>query len=427
MRGSRTGNLLSPRARRVVIFVAFASAVGFLVTLLYGKQLMAPAAGQRDSYGAGPLGHRAFAETFERLGYFVAQNRGARFDGTQSPMLFLEPQEKGRAGGFEHRLEEALASRSEAGLPTLVVLPKWQLAPSPDGVPLLIHDPVASFSVLGALTMPGDLHVVSGTGERRLEGTLGSFRIDVPSLQVFTRIGAYDEVLLDDAEGAVVVRTDTGAIVVSDPDAFHNYDFHRADHAALAFAILQVLGIEDTLVIDETFHGHGVTYSLGEALGEFPAVLLVIQALLLMFLVVMLGSSRFGPPTMDPPMGHGPQEAIAVAASVLSQGRGVSLLAHEYVRELVLDLHSRLGLPEHPSIDEQATRIDQVAQQRGALPRAVLLLARSRALTPKSVANTWALVQDAHAFRTELLAPARRRPTETSPRDRAAPSDREAA
>lgn len=426
MRGSPTGNLLSPGARRAVIFIAFASAVGFIVTLLYGKQLMAPAAGQRDSYGAGPLGHRAFAETFIRLGYYVSQNRGARFDGTRSPMLFLEPEEKGRAGGFEHQLQEALASRSEAGLPTLVVLPKWQLVPSQDGVPTLIHDPVASFAVMGALTMPGDLHVVSGAGERRLEGTLGSFRVDVPSLQVFTRIGAYDEVLLDDAEGAVVVRTDTGAIVVSDPDAFHNYDFHRGDHAALALALLQTLGIEDTLVIDETFHGHGVTYSLGEALGEFPAILLVIHALLLMLLVVMLGSSRFGPPTLDPPMGHGPQEAIAVAASVLSQGRGVAPLAHEYVRELLLDLHSRLGLPEHPSIDGQATRIDQVAQQRGALPRAVLLLARSRALTPKSVANTWALVRDAHVFRTELLAPARGAP-QTSPRERAAPPDREAA
>lgn len=397
--------VFSPWVRRGVLLVAFLGCAGMLGTMLFGKKLLAPAAGTNDSYGAGPLGHRLLAETSERLGYFVAQNRGSRFDTTQSPLLFLEPETRGRSGGFEHRLGDAYDARSAAGLPMMIAMPKWMLVPSQTGIPTLTPT-TAAFDVFEELGMPADIARSEHEGPRMLTGVLGSFEVEVPSLQVFRSVGPYDEVLLEDPEGAVVLRTPEGALIVSDPDFFHNFTFHLADHAALFATLLQNMEIEDTLVIDETFHGHGHQFSLGEVLGEFPAILLVAHALFVLLLVVTLGATRFGPPRQSAPVAHGPAEGIAVAASVLAEGQSFRRLCQEYVQEILADLHDRLGLPERTPLRDRPTQIDRVAQHRGLLPRAADLQQRAAMITNKTLSQGWNVVREAHAFRSALLGPA---------------------
>ncbi len=419
-RGSDRPDVFSTGARRAVIVVVLASAAGVIASLLYGARFAVPQAVETDSYGAGPLGHRVFAETLEALGYHVLQSRGDRFEGIQSPVLFLEPEVEARVEGRRHELHEALARRVEAGHTSVVVLPKWRFqvglhASEPpvqrvdserlDGV----YDAVFANQGEWPDAPPRLYEGVEEHGRHTLAGLLGTFEVEVPRLQTIQRIPPGAEVHLDSATGAVVLRDARGVWIVSDPDLLHSFNLHRADHALLWATFVEALG-SDTIVIDEVFHGHGKVLSLGDALGRFPAILLVVQALLVIVLLVLLGSRRFGPPREEVEIGAGPREAIAVSASVLADGQPIERLTYNYVVEVLQDLHRRLGLPDASTLVARADRIDEVCKHRRLPPEARRLLddAGRLAGTTKQHAEAWKLARAAHAFRSKLLEPVAR-------------------
>ncbi|MEM9068389.1 MAG: hypothetical protein AAGE52_07775 [Myxococcota bacterium] len=409
-RGSETGDIFSPWVRRAVLTVVFVSGAAVVGTLLYGAKLVLPQAGSTDSYGGGPIGHRAFAEVMERLGMHVLQGRTDRYENGSAPLLFLEPAVEARIEGRLHRLADAVERRGEAANPTVVVLPKWDFAVGlvadgrVAGVPKGRIDEV--FDAALGIDDPG-LQVAQSDdmqGYYRLEGLLGEFAAEVPQLQTIAQIPVGATVLLESPFGAVVVESANGTVVVSDPDLIHSFNFHRADHAALWVAILDRFG-SDTIVIDETFHGHGKVLSLKEALGQFPTVLLVVHALLLLVLLFLLGSKRFGPPEESVGYGHGPQEAIAVAASVLADGQPIGRLTYNYVVEVLQDLHRQLGLADTPTLLARAEGIDTVAQQRGVPAVAVSLLNQANGLGEgrRVHGEAWKIARAVHSFRMRLL------------------------
>ncbi|MFT5357037.1 MAG: hypothetical protein ACI9KE_004267 [Polyangiales bacterium] len=426
MRGSKRGTILTTGRRRIVIALAILSAAATVVSMLYGAKLRGMTPTAMDSYGAGPLGHRLFAETLIELDYFVAQNRGANFTGTPNPLWFLEPKAQGRAGGFDQELAPVLAERAAVGLPTIVVLPKWLLYPTRDNVPTIGQDSVGPGLIRDAALPGAQLTLIEGDSVRELTGILGTFVVELPNLQVFTSIGSYDEVLLDAAEGAVVVRSASGGIVVSDPDIFHNYNFHRAQHADLALAILQrgFSSTSDTLVFDEVFHGHGAQFSLGEAMGEFPAVLIVVHLVLVMLILFSMGTRRFGPALSAEPIGHGPMEAIEVSASVLADGQGAGSIVFQYVCEVLQHAHSNLGLPTKPTLDAIAASLDEALVRRGGTAAALRLYARAIELRfeKKNSAELWRIATAVHSFRDELLARRRGAQDSTKRKDIASPN-----
>ena len=408
-RGAARADVFSPWMRRLVLGILFVSCCGVVFGLFWGARFAIPQAGETDSLGGGPIGHRAFAETLERAGMHVLQMRSDRYETASSPMLFIEPRPEARVEGRLHQLRDVLIDRDRAGVRSMVVLPKWsfQVGLVMDGAVNPVT-PERLGRVVEAIDYVGDASAARVTlqeGESRdvLEGILGSFAVDVPQLQTFATPPALSTVLLESARGAVVVELANGIVVVSDPDLIHSYNFHRADHAALAFSLVQRLG-GDTVIIDETFHGHGAVLSLKEALGQFPAVLVLIHVLAVFMLVLMLGSKRFGPPEVDAGYGAGPEEAIAVAASVLADGQAIGRLAYNYVVEVLGDLHRQLGLPDGASIDARAQRIDTAAEQRRVPPVATKLLQEARAQADgKQAAEAWKIARAAHGFRSRML------------------------
>ncbi len=402
-------DIFSPRVRRVLTVTLFVSAVAVVTTLLYGAKFVSPQPGPTDSYGTGPLGHRAFAETMEHLGLHVLQSRGDRYDAGSAPLLFIEPANEARVEGRLRRLRDAIASRRDAHLPTIVVLPKWTFGVGlvPDGAASRVG-PNALKPVVAA-ALPHERATVElrddTEGHFRLEGPLGSFAAETPGLQVVTTPPTGATVLLETEFGAVVLRDPNGTVVVTDPDLLHSYNFHRADHAALWMALLEQLEA-DTLVIDETFHGHGKVLSLREALGQFPPILLVVHGLLLLLLLFWMGGRRFGPPLPDATRGYGPQEAIAVAASVLADGQPVGRLAYHYVLELLEDLRRRLGIGGTPSLEALAKRLDRIARERRVPPDWSRLLRRAHELRDRTRGahpEAWKVVLSAHQLRQRLL------------------------
>ena len=404
------GQILGRWGRRAVLFAAFISVASVVGTLLYGSRLVPMTPMQSDSYGYGPIGHHAFAETMKRLGSNVVISRSDRFDGPTAPMLFVEPAVHARVEGKDVDLADALLERSLAGLPTVVVLPKWQLF-SGAVEPFLSLVPESADEVLD-VALPSDaaaavqrtvrVKETDGQGHHELYGVLGTFTVLAPSLQVITQVPPTATVLLEAAHGAVVVVAADGTVVVSEPDLIHNYNLARADHAAMWWTLFTDYE-SDTLVMDEVFHGHGKTHSLGRALGEFPAVLLVCHLLLLLLLLVVLGSRRFGPALPPFRHGHGPTEAIGVAAHVLADGQKLADLVQEYVAQVVVDLADRLGIPPRGTVEQRAEAIDAVAAHRNQPTRALELVRAARGLASGGGGKPWQIARAAHTHRARML------------------------
>ncbi len=405
------GTIFGIWGRRIILAMILLSAAGTVGSVVWGARFVTPRAHTSDSYGAGPLGHLAFVETLEELGYHVLQNRGSGFERPRGPVLFLEPNGMARVDGIEFELADVIERRRLAGLPSVVVLPKWTF---PVGLGTGIAERVSARETRAALdaVFPearygqdkrGDVQSTSLSYER-LSGVSGEFSVTVPELQVVDHLPSGVEVLLDTSEGAVVLRAD-GVLLVSDPDFLHTFNFHRADHAVLWASILSSYQ-SDVIVVDEVFHGHGTSLSLREAVGEFPTVLILVQALVVLSILFLLGTRRFGPPLPLRPIGRGPEQAIAVAAGVLSDGQPLGRLVFNYTVAIITETHRALGFEDGVTIDQQAQRIDRQAERNGVAAEMLRALQAARAKQAERIGSkeTWKPALSAYRVRTELLA-----------------------
>jgi len=397
--------------RRVLLTLLTLSAGAGLAAILYGARMVEPQAGPSDSYGAGPIGHRVLAETLERMHVPVFQNRGDDYARATAALLFLEPGRDARVEGRLRWLADAISERGDLERPSIVVLPKWRFGggSSADGSVVEVDDERMTEVIESCFRMQGaSLTLRRRDAERptssHLLGPLGEFAVDVPRLTSLAEIPAGATTLLQSEEGAVVIEAEDGTLVLTDPDLVHSFNFHRADHAALFMALLERLHA-DSVVIDESFHGHGRVLSLSEALGKFPAILIVAQMLLLLVLLFAFGSRRFGPPEDARHHRFGPAEAIAVTASVLAQGQSLSQLSERYVQAVLDDVHQKLGLPEARDVTARADAIDAIAAVRHVHGQARSLLARAATLSAGRLghAEAWRVAREAYELRRELI------------------------
>src|SRR5690606_35346621 len=215
------------------------------------------------------------------------------FARVRAPVLFIEPGgTEAIVDGERVTLEDALRERADAGLASIVVLPKWswQLG---EAAPDEGAQDVLSAALPGATLVRAE-PINEPMRNRSATGSLGEHAISIPWLQT---IEGHDEALLSSEGRAIVVRRTDGGIVLSDPDLVHNWNLHRADHARLVLDVIRMAGESagDAVVIDEVFHGHGERRSLGSALGEFPAGLLEVHAAFVVPRPARVGSRRVGP------------------------------------------------------------------------------------------------------------------------------------
>ncbi|MBU0756381.1 MAG: hypothetical protein KJ645_14660 [Planctomycetes bacterium] len=127
------------------------------------------------------------------------------------------------------------------------------------------------------------------------------------------------------------------------------------------------------------FHGHSDKRTLGAALGRFPALLLVVQAFLLVLLCLMSGLKRFGVP-IPPKMrrGRGPREVVTVSAKLLSHGERTDTLVAQYINDVIGDLTLRFKSSKSSSDLGQAEMLDALALRRGFRPYAKTMVCAAR-------------------------------------------------
>jgi hypothetical protein len=398
--------VFTDRTRPFVAGVAILSFVATIAALVFGPQLASREAQPRDSYGGGPLGHRAFVETLDALGVRVTRWTRPRWDEVSAPLFLIEPNDRAIVVEDEYYdVGDIVRARMTADLVTVLVLPKWDPAMFGAVEPSSFRD---LESLLESLPLHVELVYVDEDERfrwqsftaREADGTARALELRAPR-----RITGGEPVLSDGA-GSFVVSDDKHLLyVVSDPDLLHSFNLQRGDHAAFWSHFVRETLHADAITIDEVFHGTTATRSITELFASWPGVLALVHAAFMVIVLLAMGRKRFGPPDPIPEaLGRGPREVIDVAASVLANGTRVPTLALRYVEDLVSDLHRRLALGEAKTDDERAQLVDAAAKRRDVAPRAVEILATARALESRRRAGeALALARDASFFRARML------------------------
>jgi hypothetical protein len=406
--------MFSARARAAIIVIATVSLIATVVTLLYGQRLHEPGPDGIDSFGRSAIGHRALVEFYEAAGIHTLVDREGLHARATAPMLFIEPQVEVVVDGRRLQLEQVLAERKKAGLDSIVVLPKWSFGP--DDAVVRVDKQRAQRVLDAATRYDGGLELrredlpIPETvmlREWTVSGSAGRRRVVLQERQAL-RI---DDSIEFDAElgsesTALIVRErqrirEGVTLIVSDPDLFHNYNLQRGDHGQLALDLLEALD-SDAVVIDEVFHGHAYHRTLGAALGRFPAVLLVVQGLIVALLFALAGARSFGRPREPAPERRSTDALIELAVRVLLDGRRSLPITTSYVSRTLTATADRLGIPEAPTVQARARAIDRLAEQRGLEGGAVELADELGRAKPRNLRNHLALARRAYALRQRL-------------------------
>jgi hypothetical protein len=372
------------RTRSIVIGLACLSLFATIAVLVFGRQLAPPPAQPRDSYGRGPLGHRAWVETLSALGVHVVRWTRPDYDDVSAPLFVIEPEasEYTAPDGTHISLGELCESRSSLGRMTVIVLPKWtigMLGSIGPELPGRVQGTLDGTPFAGTqIVWPR--HITATRDEITASSpTLGDRHLEIPWPQ--TVVGAVP-VLTGPTGSFIVSHTDARTFLIADPDLLHNFDVQRADHAALAHDFVTEVLHADTIVVDEVFHEHVETRSLAQAFAHFPGALALVHGTMLVLVVLLYGRKRFGPPRpMPAPYGRGPREVIEVASGVLASGQSIERLAPRYVEQVILDAHRRLGLSEGKTLAQKAAALDALLVRRGKLADATRLLETSQSAT----------------------------------------------
>ncbi len=409
------GNAFTDRTRAIVVTLAVISLLATLGAIVFGRSLTSPPALPRDSYGRGPLGHRAWAETMQALGLHVVRWTRPRYEDVSAPLFFIEPDhaEITAPDGTTTSLGEICRARSEQGRITVIVLPKWVLGMFGQAGPEL---PSHVYDALEGTSFEGTQVVwqphITGARESITASSpiLGERHLEIPWPQ--TVIGPTP--ILSGPTGTFIASDPSGRVfLISDPDLLHNFDVQRADHAAITHEMITEILHADTIVIDEVFHEHVETRSLGAIFAHFPGILALIHGAIVILVVLFYGRRRFGPPRQTPaPYGRGPREVIEVAAGVLASGQAVERLAPRYVEQVILDAHRRLGLSEGKSIAQKAAALDAILVRRNLAPDAARLLETSQSATRETALSVAAR---ATQLRESLLGTSKKTPPRERP------------
>lgn len=420
--------IFSSNARIAILLIALLSLAGSVITALYGEKIVPPPSRDSDSFGKGPLGHKAFVEFFENMGFSVHRLRHDNHETIASPLWFLEPEWKAMFSDGEVRLDDILIERYHAGLPTVVALPKWKLERDPSGKRRA--SPVADYKVhriLQAVTLEKILylkvnkdeyaHLTVREKQAEVRGlrNMHAFQVSLPNARTVSLPEDEGFVIAGTRDAALAFRypdEESNLVVLSDPDLLHNFNLHKGEHAAFLYALAENISPSRNLILDEAFHGHSRTRSLGAAMGEYPPVLIVIQASLLGLLCVWAGLKRFGVPIPIPPRrGRGPGEVVSVAASLMSRGKRIDLMVGRYLTDILDDLGARLKITQKGVIKSDraalAKRIDTLALRRNEEPFAEDLhqiaqrLAKGRRLGDRAALR---YAEKAWKFRTSMLS-----------------------
>lgn len=376
--------VFSKPARIVLLMVGAVSTIAILVWFFFGHQLEVVRSAGPDSFSLSALGHHGLTQVLENEGYTVHVSRAAtELKAKNAGLLVLaEP----RIDPDDQEQVEELRDLIHSAQRVLLVLPKRRALADPrnpawvSSVTNAEHEYVRAVlnTVLPSANVAHPETLSWNDGERaspRLtdpqlisEAKLGTPLIHAREGEFFTRLGYED---------------DSTVWILSDPDLIANHGLDEPGNLELIrqlFAEMTASG--GGIVIDETFHGHEASPSIGKLLTEFPLVITTIQAILVLLLLAWallleMGATRVA----EFEMKRGKMLMLRNTAELMRFGGHDASATERYVMALLDEVARRLRAPGHLSGIEKARWLDARAEERGVAPRAHDFYARAQRAT----------------------------------------------
>jgi len=350
----------SPFQSRTVVIVAIVALASLLAATLVGVfgEPKPPITAQANAFSKSAIGHHAFVALLERahIPVLVSRWRSERRAQEGAVLALLEPLLESPADPLYTKLYDMVAS-SEV---SFVVLPKRYGEPD-DEEPM--HLETAGFISLGQVDLVLEALRVDGFVVRASEPptwTTSPFEPDPAAGDLQLIVSGDLEPLIDSAEGTLLGRAEVAGRTVyllSDPDIIATHGLITDPNPALSLAIVNLVRAPGrTLVVDETLHGFELRPSLSRELMRFPLVFLVVQAVLLVFLVVWSGLSRFGAPIAEDEVRRDGQRAL-IENSALVLDNSIHG-GHTLARYLQMTTREVQRALKAPSLRDQAARVE---------------------------------------------------------------------
>ncbi len=352
--------VFQPRTVFWLVVVGGLSFIAAMAILVLGQDIGTTA--KANSFSTSAIGHRAFVETLDRLGFrvLVSRHNSAEKAGDNGLLILAEP-----IPG-ESNITALLNAPN-----LLYVLPKRTGAPDP-GKPAWLLDT----AMLPLPLVEESLDAVLSGARVVRPRTAPAWRSGVPGLEPeiarpqLVRSERLSPFVASD-QGVLLggVQTESGGRlwVLSDPDLLANHGIAQGDNAALLVRALEHMNPAGGLiVVDETIHGFTQSPSLWRSLFAFPFVVVTVQALATLVVLMLAATERFGGPLPLPRvLPEGKAALLANTADLLSLGDHGRDLLRRYARVTLRDVACRLQLPTGLRRDETIARLDRIAEARG--------------------------------------------------------------
>ena len=285
------------------LVVASLSFITFIMANIFSDEIADVRSHSPDSFSPSAIGHKALRQTLEAMGIETAARRSFGKTPSDSDLLIVaEPD----LDGLDYEELDTFRELIEDWPRVLLVLPKRDGYRSYEN-PLhnrrvrLKHgsevveclDAIGSYAGVDRFDSVTDWRF---SGERFAEPT-------VPGDLQLLEVGSDPTPMIECDEGTLVGVISSGEYergicwVLSDPDVLANHGFHRGDNALLAIQLIEALrGADGRVVFEEVFHGHAITPSLFRSLFRMPLAYATAHGLLILIVVLVAGTVRFGSP-----------------------------------------------------------------------------------------------------------------------------------
>lgn len=382
----------SPFSARTMLWVAAAGIVAFAALLLlgaYAPDFRNGRNGGAHALSTSAIGFRGIVDLIDGLPWDISSYYVRDETWSDPALLVLTPEIWTDPKEIEKRLDE------REGHTTLIVLPKWEVAPLPKKT--------AWVQQIGLLPPPAVQKLIrqvprfgiarsAGGQLRPMNGFPPETATGAPA-QLQTISGRNLRPLLVNGEGRIVLAQvgDREVYILADPDLLDNQGLRDADVARAAIAMLVWLNSSgaETVDFDLTLNGFGKAPSLLKLAFEPPFLALTLCILGAALLAGLQGLVRFGPPARkEREIAFGKRALVDNSASLLRLARREHRMGGRYAALTRDAVAHATGAPPQAGEAETDAYLDRLAEPRFSelasaarqAPDAATLLVAARAL-----------------------------------------------
>lgn len=345
----------TPRALAIVIGAGVVLLIGFLLMSGFGNALTPANPVHPSATSRAGIGFAALREIVENVGLGGADG-DATADQDHPGLLILTP----RADTTREQIQAILDHRAPDALPTLIVLPKWNVAAAQDNRNWaqelgLLPPPILTEALPG----DGSITLERGSGRgARVVAYDGAPAFVLPTtVQVIGADGLPDADMAMEGGGVLLQPLDEDHVVhlLSDPDLLNNIGMKSPANALAAVAMLRDLtgDAETDIAFDLTLPRGAIDRSLIELMFTPPFLAITIAIFAAALLAGVASANRFGPALRERPAhAVGRTALIDTVAGLTRAARRVHQGGGRYGDAVRDRLRRRLHAP--PSLDDDA-------------------------------------------------------------------------